>query len=217
MSISAQDAVVRRSFIARLAVVGTALAGVVAIPSTSTAQDSRERGPTHPADAWLDDLTGQHKNIYDCTSIENGPTGWTFARNFLSANTGPIYQLKDSDVNVIVCVRHLASVFGFSDAMWEKYKLGESQKVMEGGAPAPKNAHANTAADLAKRGVIVAVCGLATARLARTVAAESGLAASDVEADLRANLVTPTARVVAAGVIVTNRAQEKGFTYTYVG
>jgi intracellular sulfur oxidation DsrE/DsrF family protein len=29
--------------------------------------------------------------------------------------------------------------------------------------------------------------------------------------------VTPTARVVAAGVIVTNRAQEKGFTYTYVG
>jgi len=49
------------------------------------------------------------------------------------------------------------------------------------------------------------------------VAADAGLNAADVEADLRANLVTPTARVVAAGVIVTNRAQEKGFTYTYVG
>jgi intracellular sulfur oxidation DsrE/DsrF family protein len=89
--------------------------------------------------------------------------------------------------------------------------------VNEGGAPAVKNAHANTANDLAKRGVIVAVCGMATSRIARTVAADAGLSASEVEADLRANLVTPTARVVAAGVIATNRAQEKGFTYTYVG
>jgi len=29
--------------------------------------------------------------------------------------------------------------------------------------------------------------------------------------------VTSTARVVAAGVIATNRAQERGFSYTYVG
>lgn len=215
MNSPTHDTVVRRSFLARLATVGGALAAVVALPSTSAAQSSR--GPTHPADAWLDDLKGQHKNIFDCTSIETGPTGWTFARNFLTANTGPIYQLKDADVNAIVCVRHLASVFGFNDAMWTKYKLGESQKVSEGGVPAVKNPHANTANDLAKRGVIVAICGMATTRIARTVAADAGLNAADVEADLRANLVTPTARVVAAGVIVTNRAQEKGFTYTYVG
>jgi intracellular sulfur oxidation DsrE/DsrF family protein len=216
MSSPLQDAVVRRSFLARLAAAGSAVAAVVAFPSTSAAQSSR--APTHPADAWLDDLKGQHKNIFDCISIETGPTGWTFARNFLTANTGPIYQLKDADVNAIVCVRHLASVFGFNDAMWAKYKLGESQKVMEGGVPAVRNAHAAVANDLAKRGVIVAVCGMATTRIARTVAAaDSSLNAADVEADLRANLVTPTARVVAAGVIVTNRAQEKGFTYTYVG
>jgi intracellular sulfur oxidation DsrE/DsrF family protein len=207
--------VVRRSFFARLATTGSALAAVVALPSTSAAQSSR--GPTHPADAWLDDLKGQHKNIFDCISVETGPTGWTFARNFLTANTGPIYQLKDADVNAIVCVRHLASVFGFNDAMWTKYKLGESQKVNEGGVPAVRNPHANTANDLAKRGVIVAICGMATTRIARAVAADTGLNAAEVEADLRANLVTPTARVVAAGVIVTNRAQEKGFTYTYVG
>jgi len=211
-----QDTVVRRSFLARLATAGSALAAVAALPSTSAAQSSR--APTHPADAWLDDLKGQHKNIFDCISVETGPTGWAFARNFLTANTGPTYQLKDADVNAIVCVRHLASVFGFNDAMWAKYKLGESQKVIEGGVPAVRNAHTSIANDLAKRGVIVAVCGMATTRIARTVAAaDTGLNAADVEADLRANLVTPTARVVAAGVIVTNRAQEKGFTYTYVG
>ena len=217
MNTPSQDAVVRRSFLGRLAAIGTALTGVVALPSRSAAQSTPAIGPTHPADAWLDDLKGLHKNIYDCTSIETGPTGWAFARNFLTANTGPIYQYKDADINVIVCVRHLASVYGFNDAMWSKYKLGESQKVNEGGVPATSNPHASTAVTLAKRGVIVAVCGMATARIARTVAADMGLNAAEVEADLRANLVTPTARVVAAGVIVTNRAQEKGFTYTYVG
>ena len=216
MSTTPQDAVVRRSFLARLAAVGTAIAGVVALPSTSAAEPSR--APTHPADAWLDDFKGQHKNIYDCTSVENGPMGWTFARNFLTANTGPIYQLKDADINAIVSVRHSASVYGFNDAMWAKYKLGESQKVNDSsGAPAVKNPQVNVANDLAKRGVIVAVCGLALARISRTVASDAGATAADVEADLRANLVTPTARVVAAGVIVTNRAQEKGFAYTYVG
>ena len=217
MSTVNQDAVVRRSFLTRLAGNGTAIAGVVALPSKSSGQTPASRGPTHPADAWLDDLKGQHKNIFDCVSVENGPQGWTFARNFLTANTGPIYQLKDSDVNAIVCVRHQASVFGFNDAMWAKYKLGESQKVNEGGVAATKNAHANTANDLANRGVIVAVCGMALSRIARTVSRDAGLTAADVEADLKANLVTPTARVVAAGVIVTNRAQEKGFSYTYVG
>ena len=217
MNTHSQDTVVRRSFLARLAAIGTALGGGVALPSRSAAQSAPARGPTHPADAWLDDLNGLHKNIYDCTSIETGPTGWAFARNFLTANTGPIYQYKDADINVIVCVRHLASVYGFNDAMWAKYKLGESQKVNEGGVPATSNPHASAAVTLAKRGVIVAVCGMATARIARTVAADMGLNAAEVEADLRANLVTPTARVVAAGVIVTNRAQEKGFTYTYVG
>ena len=211
----ATDAVARRSFIARLAAVGTALVGVVALPSTAVAEGST--GPTHPADAWLDDFKGQHKNIYDCTSVVDGPLGWAFARNFLTANTGPIYKLTDADVNVIVCVRHQATVYGFNDAMWAKYKLGASQKVMEGSAFAEKNPALKTANELAARGVVVAVCGMATGRISRSVAADLGLNAAEVEADLRANLVTPTARVVAAGVIVTNRAQEKGFTYTYVG
>jgi hypothetical protein len=168
MNTQTQDSLVRRSFLARVASLGTALAAVAAFPSKSAARSTR--GPTHRADAWFDELTGQHKNIFDCVSIETGPDGWAFARNFLTANTGPIYQLEDSDVNAIVCVRHLASVYGFNDAVWAKYKLGESQKVNERGVPATRNPHANTAADLAKR-----------------------------------------------GVIVTNSAQGKGFTYTYVG
>src|SRR6185436_7987413 len=57
MSTPMQDAVVRRSFLARLAAAGTAIAGVVAFPSRAAAQMPHS-GPTHPADAWLDDLKG---------------------------------------------------------------------------------------------------------------------------------------------------------------
>ena len=215
MSNTTQDAVVRRSFLARLAAVGTAIAGVVALPSTSAAQPSR--GPTHPADAWLDDLKGQHKNIFDCTSVENGPMGWTFARNFLTANTG-------ADLPAQGCrrERHRLRPPLRERLRLQRRDVGQVQagRIAEGerGRRARREeSHANTANDLAKRGVIVAVCGMALSRIARTVAADAGVSAADVEADLRANLVTPTARVVAAGVIVTNRAQEKGFTYTYVG
>lgn len=152
----------RRSFLARLAAASTAFTAALSLPAVAAAAPRPDQ-QTHPADAWLDELKGKHKNIYDCLSIENGPTGWSFARNFLTANTGPVYQLTDADVNVIVCVRHFSSVFGFNDAMWAKYKLGESQKVNDGSSPAVRNPQTNTATTLAKRGVIVAICGLATA------------------------------------------------------
>jgi hypothetical protein len=41
-------------------------------PKDLAAQVSRG-GPTHPADAWLDDLKGQHKNIYDCVERREWP------------------------------------------------------------------------------------------------------------------------------------------------
>ena len=59
---------------------------------------------------------------------------------------------------------------------------------------------------------------MATAYFANNMlAAKMGMKAADIEAELRANLVAPTARMVVAGVVATNRAQEKGFAYSYVG
>ena len=95
-----------------------------------------------------------------------------------------------------------------SPTLWTKYKLAESQKVLENGAPATKHAFAKAANDLSARGVIVAICGLSTARIARPVATEGGFTAADVEADFKANLVTPTARVVAAASL-TRTARRK--------
>jgi intracellular sulfur oxidation DsrE/DsrF family protein len=207
---------VRRSFLGRLSAVAAAVGASVAIPAVVEAAPAR--APGHPADAWLDDLKGMHKVIYDCTTAAGAPNGWFYARNFLTANTAEPYKMKDADLSVIVSVRHFATGFAFNDAMWAKYRLGEMLDVKDGDkGPATRNPQTTAANDLAKRGVVVAACGLATAFFAGQIATKMGLKAADVEADLRANLLTPSARIVAAGVVVVNRAQERQFSYTYVG
>lgn len=213
---------VRRSFLGRLAAAGTAFgaafAGGAVLPTIAGAESIGGSG--HPEDAWLDALKGMHKNIYDCTSTDNGGMGWFYANNFLNANTGAPYNMKESDVSVVVSVRHMATIYGFNDAMWAKYSLGELFKVNDEStkAPATKNPNTRTANDLAKRGVVVSVCGMATSFFAgNMIATKTGMKAADIEKDLRANLVAPTARMVVAGVVATNRAQEKGFAYNYVG
>ena len=210
---------VRRSFLGRLAAggaaFGAAFAGGAALPALARAE-----APGHPEDAWLDAMKGMHKNIYDCTSAEGGGMGWFYANNFVTANTGGVYKMKDSDLSLVVSVRHFSTIFGYSDAMWAKYPFGELFKVNDEAtkSPSTKNPNTKTANDLAKRGVVVSVCGMATAYFANNMlAAKTGMKAADIEADLKANLVCPTARIVVAGVVATNRAQEKGFSYTYVG
>ena len=219
---SDHTSLVRRSFLGRLAAggaaFGAAFGGGAILPAIARAESPTS--PGHPEDAWLDALKGMHKNIYDCTSAENGGMGWFYANNFFVANTGAAYKMKDSDLSVVVSVRHFSTIFGYNDAMWAKYPFGELFKVNDEATKSPsrKNPHTQTANDQAKKGVVVAICGMATAYFAgNMLAAKMGMKASDIEAELRANLVAPTARMVVAGVVATNRAQEKGFAYNYVG
>lgn len=203
----------RRSFLGRIAAIGAALGGTLAFPSRLAAAPIAE---VHPADAWLAAMKGKHKNIYDCTTAEAAPNGLFYARNFYVANTADPYKYADADLNIIVSFRHFATMFGFNDAMWAKYELGEMINVKENGGIAKKNPQTQMASDLSKRGTVVAVCGLATKFFAGQLASKGKGSADAIEAELKANLVVSTARVVAAGVVVTNRAQENGFTYNYV-
>ena len=173
--------------------------------------------------------------MYDCvTKARIGDM--MFAQNFLSANQSA-YGLKDADSSVIVSMRHEATPFGFNDAMWEKYKIGESLSVParaaggRGGAAndstraatdttpvvmATKNPQLSTITSLGTRGVQFTVCSLATLRYAGEYARKTSQQMADVRTELLANLV-PNCRAVAAGVIVINRAQERGFSLLYVG
>ncbi|HYV98504.1 MAG TPA: hypothetical protein VE967_13700 [Gemmatimonadaceae bacterium] len=228
------DSFKRRGFLTRLAAGTAAFSAAFAIPRSAQAEHVLE---THELDKWLDDFKGEHKQIYDCVTKDK-VGDMMFANNFITANVSD-YGFKQEDINSIVSFRHQATAFALNDAMWEKYKIGEALDVParpagRGGAP-PANADSTrSAADstpapratanpqmrqitsMGNRGVQFTVCSLALRAVSGTYARRLNLQQEDVRQDLLANLV-PKCRPVAAGVIIVNRAQEKGFTYLYVG
>jgi intracellular sulfur oxidation DsrE/DsrF family protein len=236
------DSLPRRSFLSRLAAGAAAASAAIGLPRLAGAQTATQR-ETHELDKWIDELKGQHKQIYDCvTKARIGDM--MFARNFVVANRTD-YGLKDDDISSIVSLRHEATAFAFNDAMWEKYKIGEvldiPQRMLGGrggnaGPPpvadttrvtpdstaaaavpkATRNPQMSAITSMGAMGVQFTVCALALRAVSGTYARKLGLQSEDVRADLLANLV-PKCRPVPAGVVIVNRAQEKGFTYLYIG
>jgi intracellular sulfur oxidation DsrE/DsrF family protein len=217
----------RRGFLARVA---AGAAAFVAAGATPIAAQRRDAAEPHPADRWLDPLTGRHRQIYDVETPQRVGAGLGYARNFLSANA-QAYGLADREQSVVVSLRHTAVPFAFGDAAWAAYALGEYVPFAEAGAPARRNQHLGAAvagtvppaanatatfAALHARGVVFTVCGLSFGRVVRELAQRSGHPPERVRADLTEALV-PGAIVVAAGVVALNRAQERGFSYIGVG
>jgi intracellular sulfur oxidation DsrE/DsrF family protein len=204
----------RRSFLTRLntgaASVAALALGSVALAQTKSAPAARFEPTRHDKDDWMDAIPGKHRMVIDTTSSSGFRDGALFASNFLLANKNE-YGLQNSDIAVIVVARHLSTGYGFNNDMWAKYgtSLGE---VGTAAKEAPKaNPNATSLATLATQGVQFAVCAMATRRLATAIAAKTGGTVDAVVAELSANLVT-SGRLVAAGIIAVNRAQERGYS-----
>ena len=135
---------------------------------------------------------------------------------------------------MIVSLRHEATPFGFNDAMWEKYKIGEALRFRSARQAAAarsadtarlRRTHASTRrldpgghGHAKSAGVTHCARSPATARTSRSAHSRRSASPASTrekrtcprpmsEADLLANLV-PNCRPVAAGVIIVNRAQE---------
>jgi len=210
------DTMQRRGLLAALGgAVGALVVGTrrVAAQATSAFQPAR-----HEQDAWLDKMPGKHRFVLDVTSPGGVPDAIRFAGNiFEGSKTG--YGLEDKDLAMVIVLRHSATGFGYSDAIWAKHG------AMLGGAPAagaeapkgnPQNAAPRNALDaLAKRGVQFMVCGTASRGISRRIAGQGGDAEA-VYKEMVANMI-PSSRIVAAGVIGVTRAQEYGFNVIHAG
>ena len=154
-----------------------------------------------------------------------------FANNYFTANrTG--YGLADSDLAVVICVRHKSTPFAYSDAMWAKYGVPIAERsgftdprtnqaptlnVYQAagyGALLPNNGITLDA--MIKRGVRLAVCQMSTRGYATTIAGKTGGNVDDIYKELTEHLV-PNAHMVPAGIVAVNRAQERGYSFAYVG
>jgi intracellular sulfur oxidation DsrE/DsrF family protein len=177
-------------------------------------------------ETWLAGMNGENKVIYDCVGATGAADGILFARNFLTLSSEKLGN-KDAEMSVIVSFRHFATPYGYNDAIWAKYpQLAGMLKADDPTTkkPAARNVPLHDDVEgfagasipaLTARGVQIPVCGAATTFIAGMLAGEKG-DASAVEAELIANLV-PGARIVPAGVIIVQRAQKSGFSYTFAG
>ena len=132
---------------------------------------------------------------------------------------------------MIVVVRHNSTPFGYSDAIWAKYGAAISKRANWVDPKTKEAAKANlfNASDygvvlpnrgttldaLFKQGVQLAVCATSTRGYAGAIAEATGGNTDTIFNELISNLVSPNARMVPAGIVAVNRAQERG--YSFVG
>jgi intracellular sulfur oxidation DsrE/DsrF family protein len=230
--------VARRSFLSRLCVGAAAFGAAIASGAATDAQSPAPAAPApwrpgrHPQDDWLDRVPGQHRLVFDTTMPEGLGGAMLYANNFYLANQNG-YGLSTTDVAVVMVVRHNSTPFAYNDAMWAKYGaiMAQRSSVTDPATGQPPkiniyNSASSAAAStlrssgitldgLISKGMHVAVCEMATRRIAGTIA-QSTSAANAVYTELVANLIA-NAHMVPAGILAVNRAQERGYSFANVG
>jgi len=218
----------RRSFFTAFNAGVTSLAAL-AIGGVATAKPksaARWEPARHEKDDWLDQVPGKHRLLFDTIYPDGLGDALAFANNFILVNKSD-YGVDSKELAVVVVVRHRSTPFGYNDAIWAKYGSAlapitpiEDPKSKQ----APKvnlynsdeyaglmPSRGTTLDSLTKRGVQIAVCSMATRGIADILAGKVGGNGDAVNRELIANLV-PNARMVPAGIVAVNRAQERGYS-----
>lgn len=228
---------VRRSFLSLMsagaAALGTAFGtGVTSVSAQSATPEAGSWKPArHAEDDWLDRIPGRHRFFFDTITPDGLGMALRFANNFFTANqTG--YNLGQSELGVVICMRHQSTGFAYSDAMWAKYgeplaaraafkdpKTRQTPTInaFMGTGYGPLLSNNGVLLDsLLKSGVHLAVCQMATRANATAIAQKTGGKVDDIFQELVSNLV-PNSHMVPAGIVAVNRAQERGYAFSYGG
>ena len=211
----------RRSFLGRVGAIG-ALLGFGESPANAQAPAAggRWQPVRDPKDDWYDVAGSKRRIFFDCTSPQGVIDGGQFAGNFLTGSKNG-YNLEPGDLAIIIGMRHNSTCWGYNDAMWAKYGAAFSEAAggwrdPKTGEPATTNVRKTSLENLAKRGVRFTLCDLSTHRFSAAAARATKQNADDVYKEVAANLM-PNARLVPAGIVAVDRAQEHGYSIAYVG
>jgi len=211
----------RRSFLTRLhagaaSVAALAMGGIAAaqVKSSSTVRWEPTR---HDKDDWMDQIPGKHRMVFDTPTLNGFRDALLWVGNFMLANHD--YGLEDKELALIVVARHLSTPYGFNNDMWAKYgaSLTGQPSADAKATESPKaNPTSATLVSLSNQGVQFAVCSMATRRLAGVIARSTGGNTDAIFAELGGNLIS-NARLVPAGIVAVNRAQERGYSLATAG
>src|SRR4051812_520940 len=217
----------RRSFLSRFN-VGAASLAAFALSGVAMAKPkspARWEPARHDKDDWLDQPPAKHRFLFDTIAADGLGEALAFANNFILVNKSD-YGLDSKDLAVVMVVRHRSTPFGYNDAIWAKYgtvlapitpvddpktKQAPTVNVYNSAEHAGLLPSRGTTLDsLTKQGVQIAVCSMATRGIADVIAGKIGGNGEAINKELIANLI-PNARMVPAGIVAVNRAQERGY------
>jgi hypothetical protein len=201
----------RRSFLGRIGGAAALAAGIF-----SSRQLRAEDAPAQTDSLnWPGPLKGRHRQVVDAYEANSG-FPLTFALTFLEPN---------ESASAVVVLRHGAFPIALDDAMWRKYKIGESFKIIdpETNSPAQKNPFLRPKAGvlisddmaldrLLARGVVFGACNMALIVQSKMLAGNAGVSADEAAKEWAANIV-PGVTLIPSGTWGVNRAQEAGCTY----
>ena len=202
----------------------TTVSGLAALTSAAGAQAPAASNAGGAIDiTWFDRFRGKHKQVFDCGTFDlSADMPLRQPVTYLSAHREVNHLEPPDDINVLVGISHRAFPMNASDAMWEKYRLGELWKIKDPatGKPSVRNIYTGpatgatgaTVRGLQARGVVFWQCNFALGSVSADIAEAIKGKAADVRADLAANLL-PGVRLVPAHTWAIGYAQEHGFTY----
>jgi intracellular sulfur oxidation DsrE/DsrF family protein len=213
----------RRRFLSGLSLVTTA--GIVSTANQAEAQTASAWHPArHSQDDWLDQNNAKHRLVFDTTTPAGLSEALFFGPNFLAINNSE-YGIPNSELAVVVIVRYQSVAFGYNDSIWAKYSAPIAARTKyqdpKTKSPAKLNVYNSQAYSdvlmnppidsVTKLGVQLAVCNLATRNMSIAIAKAVDGVADTIYKELASNLVHG-ARLVPAGIVAVNRAQERGYT-----
>jgi intracellular sulfur oxidation DsrE/DsrF family protein len=218
----------RRSFLSRLgsgfAAVGVALG---ADAPTAQAQGLSSEGwhaARHSEDDWFDKIPGKHRTILDAVSARGVGEALHFASNiFTTSKSG--YRLENSEIAIVVCLRHAATAFAYNDAIWSKFGASMSSQATDPKTNAAPTRNPYNSAEsrgdetfdaLIKLGVHFAVCDKSTQGLAGSLARKTEGKSDAVYKEMLANVIG-NSHMVPSGIVAVGHAQEHGYAYAYCG
>jgi len=202
----------RRRFFSHLGGAAAVLGLIGLVPRQAQAQlpASRADGPD-----WPGALKGRHRQVVDAYEANSG-FPLAFAYTFLAPN---------ESATAVIVLRHGAFPIALGHAMWAKYKIGETFKIIdpETKVPATKNPFFNPkpgvllvedmALDrLLAKGAVVGACNVALQVQSKMLAGDANVSAEEAAKEWAANII-PGVTIIPSGTWGVNRAQEGGCTY----
>jgi hypothetical protein len=208
-----------------LALVAAAAVATHAVRSAGSLEArSREAALTAANDAWLDGLTGKHRQLFDSPAPSGGMMLIHMLNYYDTYNKA--YGVSDKDINTVGTFYGSTTLFGLNDAMWAKYRLGEFTDTVDPVTQKPAVVNIwrteprilgltlpqASIESLQRRGATFILCNNALGLFAQFVAKARGLDSKAVYADFEANIL-PGVHLVPGMVVAIEKAQARGISY----